>query len=273
VTRRLRAAPAGGRLLAAGLACALALAGCADGSPRVSAQPAATAAAPTPAPSPSPSGPATQPAPSPTPGESGPPPTVACKGTDVTFPSAVLGPTFELLPLTPAGRALAAYLGTAAASELGLPGDGWRRASAAMTRTTFVAPAGGAWAFATMAEQADGSWEFDEGGTCELEATAPAGLGFASWRLDPSGPGADATRLSISAQEEACASGKAPGVRALAPIVDETDTTVTIALLVRRLESADCQGNPWYPVDVTLSRPLGGRTLLDGSSYPPSRRG
>jgi hypothetical protein len=63
-----------------------------------------------------------------------------------------------------------------------------------------------------------------------------------------------------------------PVERALPAIVDETSTTVTITLLLRRLENADCLENPSYPVKIALSQPLGGRTLLDGSAYPPSRR-
>ena len=124
-----------------------------------------------------------------------------------------------------------------------------------------------------MAQQADGSWEYDEGGHCELAAKTPAGLGFASWELDRATlPAADATRFSIAAREESCANGKPPAKRALPAIVDETATTVTITLLVRRLDNADCQKSPTYAVEIELSQPIGERTLLDGSAYPPARR-
>lgn len=274
VTRRRRAA--GARTWAIGLACALALAACADG-PAPTARPSAPSAGPaasTGATTPSGGGDATQPIPSTAPGPSAAPATLACSGTDVAFPSAVLGPFAELLPLTPPGRALAAYVATAAAAELGLPRDGWRRASLTPAKATFVASSSRGWAFATVALRADGSWDFDEGGTCDLAARAPARLGFAPWRPDPSArPAADATRLSISAREAACAGGQAPGRRVLAPIVDETATTVTVTLLVERLPDADCQANPWFPVEVMLSSPVGSRALLDGSTYPPTRRG
>ncbi len=264
------------RAWAIGLACALALAACADGpgptarpSPALSG-PAASAGAATP----SGGGDATQPVPPTTPAPSAAPATMACSGTDVAFPSAALGPLAEVLPLTPQGRALAAYVATTAATELGLPRDGWRRVSLTPAKATFVASSGRGWAFATVALQADGSWFFDEGGSCDLTAKAPAGLGFALWRPDPSArPAADATRLSVLAREAACANGQAPGPRLLAPIVEEAAMTVTVTLLVARLPNADCQANPWFRVDVSLSNPLGSRTLLDGSTYPPTRRG
>lgn len=198
---------------------------------------------------------------------------VACDGTDVAFASAVLGSTVELLPDTPPGRGLQSYVDSGAGAELGLPRDGWRLASIKLPRATFIVPSAESWAFATLVEQADGSWQFDEGGTCDLVAKAPAALAFASWEVDASSPPmADATRFVMAAREQACANGRPPAERALPPIIDETATAVTITLLVRRLENADCQGNPSYPVEIALSRPLGERSLLDGSVYPPAQR-
>src|SRR5258706_14290626 len=85
-------------------------------------------------------------------------------------------------------------------------------------------------------------------------------------------PAADASQILVQALEEACANGKLPGGRLLPVIVDETATTVTITVLARRLENADCQGNPRFPLQVALSAPLGDRVLLDGSAYPRARR-
>ena len=278
-----RATPSRVGLLAAGLACALALGSCAGdlaGSP--------TPSSPPPVLTPVPGGPtleaSDQVPPTAAPGESAsaepspteiaPPPapaTVACDGTDVAFPSGVLHSTVFLLPDSPPGKGLLAYV--EAVPEANMPRDGWRLAAAKTGRATFVAPAKEGWVFATLAEQAVGSWEFDEGGTCDLVAKAPPALGFASWKLDPvAPPAADGTAIAVAAHEEACAGGQPPAGRALPPIVDETATTVTITLLVRRLDNADCQANPSYPVEITLAQPLGGRALLDGSAYPPSRR-
>jgi hypothetical protein len=274
VTQNRRAA--GARVWALGLACAVALAACGDG-PASTARPSAPPDGPattTAASTSSGGGAATQPIPSTSPGPSSAPTTLACNGTGVAFPFAALGTFAELLPLTPQGRALAAYVGTAAGAELGLPRDGWHRASLTPAKATFVASSSHGWAFATVALQADGSWAFDEGGSCDLTARAPAGLGFAVWRPDPSAkPAADATRLWVLGREAACANGQAPGPRLLTPIVDESSTTVTVTLLVERLPNADCQGNPWFPLDVMLSSPVGSRALLDGSTYPPTPRG
>ena len=277
VTRSRRVTPDRAPAWAAAIACALlALAGCADGPAPVTPRPPASPAGPTAsaeATAAPPSIDATLPVSSSVPGESAAPTTLACRGTAVAFRAAALGSLPELLPLSPEGRALAAYAGTDAGRELGLPRDGWFRVSAAPTGITFIAPSGGGWAFATIGKQADGAWDLDEGGPCELAARTPASLGFAPWRLEPAGrPAADSTRLSISAREEACADGRAPGGRLLAPVVDETATTVTVTLLVVRLPSADCPGNPRFPVEVALSRPVGSRALLDGSSYPAARR-
>jgi len=44
---------------------------------------------------------------------------------------------------------------------------------------------------------------------------------------------------------------------------------VTIIVLVAPVEGgAECPGNPWHPITVTLEAPLGSRQLLDGHQYP-----
>jgi hypothetical protein len=271
---------------AVALACVLALAGCAGGptgSPAASSTSSVLTPVPgeatpgigsaSPAESSSPD--ASAPPPSPAPSEDqvpDTPATVACNGTDVAFAASVLNSPVRVRPDTPIGAGLRRII-EAGLDELQFPPDGWRLASLKPGRATLVAPSGTSWVFATMAQQADGSWEYDEGGHCELAAKTPAGLGFASWELDPAAPpAADSTRLSIAGREVACANGKGPGERALPAIVDESAASVTITLLVRKLGSADCPSNPTYPVEVSLSQPLGTRALLDGSVYPPARR-
>jgi hypothetical protein len=271
-------------LLVVGLACTLALTGCAGDPSEFSAPPQSAVLTPIPSgatpgvndPTAGPSVPDASGSTSPAPGGSEPPDavaTVACDGTDVAFPSSVLGSGIGLAPDTPPGRGLRSYVESTAGAELGLPRDGWRVASLRLPKAVFVAPAEKGWAFATVAEQADGSWEFFEGGTCNLVARVPAGLAFASWNLDAGTPlAADASQISVQAREEACANGKPPGDRLLPVIIDVNPATVTITILVRRLANADCQGNPSFPLQVTLSAPLGDRVLLDGSAYPPARR-
>ncbi len=197
--------------------------------------------------------------------------TLACTGTDVAFPVAVLNePALaELGPSAPAS-ALRAVLGTETATELGLPEHGWRTAITTAASVTFVAPRDDTWAFATLAPAAGGDWQFWEGGHCDLAVRLPKSDGYATWRLDPANPpDPSATSLSLLAREAACAGGHPPGARMLAPIVMETDAGITISLVVRQVPGgADCPANPEVPVTVVLSRPIGTRTLLDGSAFP-----
>ena len=286
LTRRTQLAHAAG-LLAGGVICAITILGCGGTSTHPSRAPASSHAAvasdlPTPSTvpgGPSPSLPSASGAPtggaSATPAASGEPQsligTLACTGTDVAFPTAVLSePPLAELGLNAPASALRAYLGTEAATELGLPAHGWRTAIAIAASVTFVAPRGDSWGFATVTSAAGADWQFREGGHCDLAVRLPESVGFATWRIDPAqafDPGA--ATISLLARERACAGGQAPGSRMLAPIVLETDRAVTIALIVRIVVgSADCQANPEVPVTVALSRPVGTRTLLDGSSFP-----
>jgi len=65
---------------------------------------------------------------------------------------------------------------------------------------------------------------------------------------------------------------RSPGSRMLALVVVETDATVTITLVLRRLGNADCPSNPEVSVAVSLRMALGTRTLLDGSTMPAAPR-
>jgi len=282
--RRLRVAAG---LLAGGALCAVTMLGCGDASPPPSgarSTSSATVASALPAPTDVAGGHASPPAStsgvpatgsSVTPAASGGPPglagMLACTGTDVAFPIAVLDepPLAELGPNAPAS-ALRAFLGTETATELGLPEHGWRTAITSAASVTFVAPRNESWAFATITPAAGADWQFWEGGHCDLAVRLPASVGYATWHLDPAHqPDPSATSLSLLARETACAGGQAPGARMLAPIVMETDALATITLVVRRVPGgADCQANPEVPVTVALSQPIGTRTLLDGSSFP-----
>ena len=54
----------------------------------------------------------------------------------------------------------------------------------------------------------------------------------------------------------------------LPPIVTSDARSVVVTLVVRRLDSADCPGNPTFPLTIGLPEPLGARQLLDGSTFP-----
>jgi hypothetical protein len=97
-------------------------------------------------------------------------------------------------------------------------------------------------------------------------------MGAASWWLDPKAPPPTASSTSIRGfvVEEACASGRSPEGRVEGPLVDLSETAVTVIFGVRHLPGGqDCQGNPALPVTFQLPEPLAERTLLDGNAVPP----
>jgi hypothetical protein len=198
------------------------------------------------------------------------------EGSGVTPPSAVLAqpPVAEQAATEPA-RALVAYLATPDAAEQGYPASGWRAAGATPGRVAFIAPGDDGWWFVAVEDHPDqGGWQAWEYGRCALQVQLPAGIGFASWELDPAAPPVPgATSVTILATEIACASGRQIGGRLLAPVVLASAEAITIAITVRRLPGGqDCQGAPPTHVTVDLGEPLGGRGLFDGSSTPAVRR-
>lgn len=127
---------------------------------------------------------------------------------------------------------------------------------------------GPTWADARF-ERRDGAWRPAGWGGCWVEIGA---FGFGPARVgtdpvEPLDPGD--TELAVLINEQACASGRAPVDREIVPLVTETDESVTIIVLVAPVEGgAECPGNPWHPITVTLDSPLGSRQLLDGHRYP-----
>lgn len=119
-------------------------------------------------------------------------------------------------------------------------------------------------------ERRDEAWWPTGFGGCWIEIVAP-GLGPASVGLDPDQPpDPAATELPLLINEQACANGRAPVDREIVPVVTETDESVSIVVLVAPVEGgANCPGNPWHPITVTLDAPLGDRELLDGHHHPP----
>ena len=183
------------------------------------------------------------------------------------FKASVLDAPAELTGPDPAIQALHAHL--ASGGYPGMPADGWRTVVASDTSVTFLARAAATWWSITMAPDAAGGWQVLEEGECRLAVRLPQTMSYAEWRLDPKHPPTPGTlSVTLLATELACASGKAPGSRMQTPVVVETDTSVTITLLVRKQGNADCPSNPEVPVVAQLRAPLGSRSLLDGSTYP-----
>ena len=94
----------------------------------------------------------------------------------------------------------------------------------------------------------------------------------ARWWLDPAvpPPGPDATSIAALIQEEACASGRSPKGRVLEPQLFSSSDAILVTVWVRdQVGGQDCQGNPTFPLEISLTEPLGERRLLDGSEVPP----
>lgn len=111
-------------------------------------------------------------------------------------------------------------------------------------------------------------------GQCRIELDAP-GWGNARFVLDPAvQPDPNSRILSVLATEMARAGGRAPdgrNVRAL--VLAETDRTVSIGILVESAKGGQtCPSNPSFEYHVELTSPLGDRTVLDASVYPPLQR-
>ena len=117
----------------------------------------------------------------------------------------------------------------------------------------------------------------DAGGAVVATIPPPADevdgrLGSASWWLDPTAanPTEDTVTIHALVLEEACASGKTPAGRIEPPMMDFSETAVTVTIGIRRVPgNQDCQGNEPFPLTFELDEPLAGRTLFDGGEVPP----
>jgi hypothetical protein len=97
-------------------------------------------------------------------------------------------------------------------------------------------------------------------------------VGPAAWWVDPAAPAPapDTTTVPALIRERACASGRSPEGRVIAPTVFSSADAVLVSVFVRQPAGAqDCPGNPAFPLVITLPEPLGDRRLLDGSEVPP----
>jgi len=195
----------------------------------------------------------------------------ACRGTDVTFSMRQVFPAGDAeRGSDPPAAALRATIEARAPGDPTFPTRGWTIVVAGPSRVTYVADLAGHWAVATVAVDASGTWQLLEGGRCDLTFALPAGIGFASWRVDPAKPPEPgASHVSLLATELACAGGNAPVGRLLAPIVQESREAVLIGLTVTSLPAAsDCPANEEFQVDVPLAEELRDRALYDLSSFP-----
>lgn len=128
-----------------------------------------------------------------------------------------------------------------------------------------------AWQMVQISRDPDG-WHPAGMGGCQLFVAAPDGFGLATWALDPDAPSptSDTTDLQVLVWERACSSGSSAEGRMSDPEIAYESDAVVITIWVRpREEGAQtCPLPPGTPATVSLSEPLGDRTLFDGAHYP-----
>lgn len=115
-------------------------------------------------------------------------------------------------------------------------------------------------------ERAGDVWEAAGWGDCQLASALKPGLEWA----EATSVREDSGSLVLQVNERQCASARDPEPYLHEPVVVETDDAVTIYWTTTPVVGgADCPGNPSVERTVELEAPLGSRTVLDGSTYPP----
>lgn len=111
-------------------------------------------------------------------------------------------------------------------------------------------------------------WHLEQWSSCSPQLVHD-GVGPAEVWLDGV-PDPDAREVDLLVVEMACASGASAAGRVELLGLDERADAVEVVVGVRAHgEGADCQSNPATPFTLRLQQPLGERTLIDGSVYPP----
>lgn len=121
-------------------------------------------------------------------------------------------------------------------------------------------------------ELREAAWTPVGWGQCRMEVLAD-GWGNARFALDPGAePAPHDDRIAVLATEMACTGGGPPdGRRVRSVVVGETEETISVVILVEPPTGGQtCPGNPRFRHEIPLDAPLGDRTVLDGSTYPPS---
>lgn len=113
-------------------------------------------------------------------------------------------------------------------------------------------------------------WAWEGGGGCQLEPVLADGNTWVELSEPSGGLDRAATEPAIAVNEIECTSSRDPKPYLHDPVVVETDASVIVYWTSDPMVgAATCPGNPRIEAPLPLSRPLGDRELLDGSSYPP----
>jgi hypothetical protein len=113
-------------------------------------------------------------------------------------------------------------------------------------------------------------WSAGGWGDCNLAPVVNDGVIWVEMSAAPAGLDSASSTLAVEVRERECTSGRDPLPFLHEPTVIEADETVTVYWTSDAPHGAQtCQGNPPVRMAVELDEPLGSRTLLDGSTWPP----
>jgi hypothetical protein len=122
-----------------------------------------------------------------------------------------------------------------------------------------------------LERQGDGTLRASGWGDCELRVVLPPGRSPVVVNGPRGGVDPTTTEPVVMVNELDCTSGRDPVPFLGEPTVVEDDERVLVTMTSETMRGgADCQGNPSVPVTLHLDRPIGGRELLDGGTWPPT---
>jgi hypothetical protein len=154
-----------------------------------------------------------------------------------------------------------------------IPSEGWRKVYDDGSRAVFINGAFGDDMHEVELE-ADGDGPFNFAGSshgCQRASVDVPGSEVASFDLDPTTPPTpDATTIALLVNGRDCSGGQLLGDRLQEPMIVKGDDSVGLLFTADPLPpgSYTCPGNPPDEVMVELDEPLGGRAIVDLSSYP-----
>ena len=136
----------------------------------------------------------------------------------------------------------------------------------------------GRWAAATgttsgqyvLLDRTTNGWESSGWGDCNLTPVLVDGASWAEITAVSGGAAPSSSTVDVLVSERECTSARDPSPYLHEPVVIERDDTVTL-YWTSDTPTGDrrCPGNPRVHRTVKLDQPLGERTILDGSTWPP----
>jgi hypothetical protein len=181
------------------------------------------------------------------------------------------GPGHDEDGASPQAAALRLYLASPVRVQHRVPATGWRLLGSDDRRAEFGATNGqGMWV--VVVRNAGALWVANTPDTCQPHLVLPAGLGPASWRIDPTTPAPTPLTQAFDAlvTERACSSGEPAAGRIVGPQIVKSAEMVLVIFAVRAEDARGprCPANPASRVTVDLGEALGARLLLDGGRLP-----